>query len=276
MSYATMPTFEGNALGVRNLGTLKGGGVSLSGLGDTTGDLDAAVAAGIIAQNDADTLSLLGVTDDQVIALLNGQTDYSSLMYQLATKSATAALPQPQPVSLFTGLSQPTSPGSTANTAPARPAVPGQPLTPGVGQSPPGSTLLYSVTWIPGLGSLSQSNSSVIAQLTSLLPSNHMSVISGVPAGGGILGYGIQLKIFDSIGHQFLSDVTSVLNGLLYPLVGSNLTGSSTVLIAGPGQTSSLGPSGASNLTTWFEANWGWLAAALGAIVIVPVVIKKL
>jgi hypothetical protein len=291
MSYTTMPTFEGNSLGVRRLVTLGHAGQLLSGLGDTQGDLDAAVAVGIISQNDADTLSALGVTDAQAIALLNQQTDFSSLMYLLATKSATASLPQPQPVSLFTGLSVPPAPAVAPAPGTINYSIPANtgPAAPTPQQSFIGSLLIYQASWTAGAAGLvanvalaittARTNGiGAIAGLQSALPTTQGKVVSGNVLSNGPANFTISVTVQDNSGHALISDLKSVLDSVLSQVIGTmTVTSTLNMLSQGTGQTGpGAGPGSPQTLTQWFEANWGWLAAAVGAIVIVPQVIKKL
>lgn len=281
MSYATAPTFEGNYFGVRRLRTLSGAGHMLGGLGDTKGDLDAAVAVGIISQNDADTLQTLGVTDAQAIALLNGQTDFSSLMYLLATGSSAASLPQPQPVSLFTGLSAPPAPAVSGNqinptVAPTSPS--GTPNYQIPAQTPPavpaGSTLSFNASWSWGLSNTFVSALSAIASMTSGLSKYGISVTSGTPTSNGPINYGIQLVCRNSVPFGQWYDVQSTFNSLIQSIVGNNLTGTpQLVLTAIGGQVPAVQPPGApQTLTQWFESNWGYLAGGIAALAIAGIV----
>jgi hypothetical protein len=283
MSYATIPTFEGTSIGVRRLRTLSGAGHMLGGLGDTKGDLDAAVAAGIISQNDADTLQALGVTDAQAIALLNQQTDFSSLMYLLATGSSAASLPQPQPVSLFTGLSQPTSPGSsTSPSGGINPAVAPTPPTyqiPAQIQAvPAGSTLTFTASWSASFAHPLTSGDTAIASMTTGLARYGISILSSSPTSNGPINYAIQLVCRNNVAFQQWADVQSIFTSLIQSIVGNNLTATpQLVLTAIGGQLPpSATPPPPQTLTQWFEANWGYLAAVLAAVVILPPVIKKL
>jgi hypothetical protein len=248
MSYAIAPTFEGNRMGIRRLSALSGIGGVPQGLGDVR-----TVANNLVSMGwDASLINGLiqaGATEQQLYDLQDGITDPTTLLMQLK------AIRDP-------GMS-PISP----TTQPAAPlAAP---------QVPSGSTLTYSATWSFALNNVS--NSSAIASLQSALPAYGMSVLSGSAQGGGILGYGIQVTIKDNIGHALLSDAKSVLDSLLRGLVGTNVTGSNLTIMSVPNQPLPPGSfTPPTDLGAWFQANWGYLAAALGAIVILPPLIKKL
>lgn len=233
MSYNTLPTFEGTRIGMRRLVTLGNAGVMLRGVTDTAALL---VSTGW-DQSLINGLLGVGATDQQLTDLLNGATDVQTILTQAkATQSASNSAVAPQPQNA---------------------------------QSPQGSTVLYSATWVPGIGNLTVSDTNAISQLTALLPQRGLSVLSSKVAGGTLLSYGIQVTIRDSAGHALLSDVTNICNSLMQQIVGSNLTSGFTTLVGLPGQTVASGsPSGTPDLMTWFTTNWQWVALGVGVIVI--------
>jgi hypothetical protein len=84
MSYAIAPTFEGNFMGIRRMGTLKGAGHMLSGLGDALADQYAALlVAGGVDPSLVSMLQLNGASSDQLAAVYDGSIDATSLLNQL-------------------------------------------------------------------------------------------------------------------------------------------------------------------------------------------------
>ena len=282
MSYVVGPTFGGNYLGVRRLNTLSGLGAyyamnglrGMRGLGDAAQDalVQQLTAAGY-DPGDIQTLIVMGATDNDLANLLNGSTDVGALMDQLAVSSS----PAPVPAALAP---------VNVNAAPAAPSIPsGVPVaytsvaaaSAAAAQSPAGSTVVYSATWSPGYGNLTQSTANVISAMTSALVAQGLSVVSSTSGGAGLLTYKISLTLKDSVGHAQLTDITSVCNALMQQIIGANLTSGSTSLVALPGAAIPAGvPGSAANLTQWLEQNWGYLALALGLIVVVPVIARKL
>ena len=288
MSYVIGPTFGGNFMGVRRLRSVSGlgryaGMRGLGYLGDTQGDADAAVAVGLLDSGTASFLISAGATDQDFINLLNGTTDLSTLMVRYTTGNPVPVPPGLAPVSLPAALaSNPPAPivSTPVNPliAPAAPnvtatATGGNPTT---AQSPPGSTLLYTASW-PGSNALPQS---ILNSLTQQLPRYGYQVSSSSVTGAGLLGSSaISITLIDTVGHDTIANAESIPNSLLQALIGSNFTPSMVLLQSGAGLNPAipnLNLPGAANLTTWFEQNWGYLAVALAAIVVLPPLVKKL
>ena len=208
-----------------------------------------------------------GATDEQLTDLLNGTTDPTQILYQLKlAKTANAGggtnptLPPPQP----------TNPGSVGFQLPAP-------------QIPAGSTLLYQVNYTQSLltvANLTLPASSVVSQLASQLPQYGMQVLQSSVTDNGPQTFAIAFSI-RVIGGGFAqqNDAYSILHSLMQRIVGNTITSDPmSVVAAGPTLTAASGGPGlpAPNMGTWFQSNWGYIALALGALVIGPPLIKKL
>src|SRR5215469_15115823 len=139
-------------------------------LGDITGDLATAVATGALTQDQSDTLSILGVTDAQVVSIINGTDTFQSVMYQLATGQSTASAIPPAGTTAGPGLVPPKPPASGGvQIVPYTPTPTAAPATPAPSSTPPqvptGSTITYTVSWTPGIGNLTLSGSNVMAAM---------------------------------------------------------------------------------------------------------------
>jgi len=271
MSYATMPTFEGNRLGVRRLSTLSGL-YGFRGLGDAAQDalVQQLTSAGY-DPGDIQTLIVMGATDNDLANLLNGGTTVGGLMNQLANPNQ--QLPQPQPVSLVTGPAQPPLPTPSPTGTPNY-QIPAQTA----GAVPAGSTLTFTAAWSLALLHPLTSADTVIASMTTGLAPYGISVLSSSPTSNGPINYGIQLVCKNNVAFGQWSDVQSIFNSLIQSIVGNNLTATPQLVLTSVGGQlpATAAPGAPQTITTWFESNWGYLVAALAAIVILPPVIKKL
>lgn len=133
-------------------------------------------------------------------------------------------------------------------------------------QSPPGSQLLYQVSWSASLAHPLTGSSQAVAAFTQQLPGSGMSVVSSnvtsPPVLGGITGYSAKFLINDNVGHALLTDAQGVCDALMRSIVGGNLSGSSISLSSGL----------PFNLTSFLEQNWPLLAlGTVGAIILVKV-----
>ena len=278
MSYATMPTFEGNYFGVRRLSTLGNAGHMLGALGDITGDSAAAVAAGVIDQGTANFLIAAGATDQDFIDLLNGSTDVPTLM----VKYTTGAAPMP---SVPAALAPAPSTGINPTIAPPPPAgstIPGTiNYSVAPAQVPAGSTLNYTAAW----DNASALAAGVLPKLVGMLPSYALTVLSSSVTGQGLLGpSSIQLLVQSQQAHAQISDVASILNGLLQQLIGGGnfyvstpqLTLVSSGPVAGASAVPVLTPAAASaTATSWVETNWPLLLAGGLAAIVIGIVFEK-
>jgi hypothetical protein len=268
MSYVTAPTFEGTRIGMRRLGVLSGiGGVNTLGLvADTANVLiatgwDASLVNGLLQA---------GATDQQLTDLLNGATDPTQILYQL--KLAKSVGP---------GGIDPTVP-PTSSPSMVQTALTTQPNSPNpasVPQSPPGSTLLYTVTYSQNISTPAPSD--VMPRMLAELPTYRMSVAGSKLISNTYLGLGsatIQFTISDNVGHASLGDAQSVLDSLMRKYTYNSVTGSQISLLALPFTQAGTGgnvlpPSG---VTGWLQSNWVYLAVGLGVLVLGPPLIKKL
>ncbi|MGA7794288.1 MAG: hypothetical protein WCA19_14735 [Candidatus Acidiferrales bacterium] len=297
MSYATMPTFEGNYFGVRRLSTLGNAGHMLGALGDITGDSAAAVAAGVIDQGTANFLIAAGATDQDFINLLNGSTDVATLMTRYTTGNAAGSqLPGTPSAGIFSPVSPvaPGAPGTSAQTG--IPSTQAPPINPTIAPTPPpgassgtpaysipaqtpaqvpaGSTLTFTAAWTSGISNLFVSTSAAIASMTSGLAKYGISVMSSSPVSNGPINYGIQLVCTNSVAFAQFTQAQSIFNSLIQSIVGNNLSSTPQLVLTalggqpGPGVT----PTVPQTTAQWLEANAGYIGAGVAAIAIVAIV----
>jgi hypothetical protein len=197
--------------------------------------------------NTIDALSAAGATDADIQALMAGTTDVPTLMAKYAGLQTTEG----------TSVTATTS-HTTPSPTPTNPA-----------QSPPGSTLLYTVSYNPV--KVFSAASSVILQIAALLPSHGMAMATNAVQQSGLTSQAsFTMTILDSVGHQYLSDAQSVLDGLLNQFTNNGKLTSSVTLVSA-GTTASGAPGGAPNpnpnpndALAWLENNalyiGGWVA----------------
>lgn len=254
MSYATAPTFEGTRMGMRRLSALSGicGVNTLGAVADTANVLiasgwDASLINGLLQA---------GATDQQLTDLLNGATNPTAILTQLKAAQTSGGGINP--------ASQPIAPASA----------------PGAPQVPTGSILQYTVSFAATQGTNPQE---AIAFLQAQLPTYRMSVMSSNITNQGLLfsAPAFSVTVLDSVGHMFLSDAKAVLDSLMATYSRGGADPGQIAIITAGGSGGILSPTGipalpGQNLGAWFQSNWGWMALALGVLVIGPPLIKKL
>jgi hypothetical protein len=264
MSYAIAPTFEGTRIGMRRLSALSGicGVETLGAVADTANVLiatgwDASLINGLLQA---------GATDQQLTDLLNGATDPTQILYQLKLAKSAGVDPTVPPTS---------SPSMVQTALTTQPNSPNPASAP---QSPVGSTLLYTVTYNANISTPSPNDA--ISRMVAELPTYRMSVAGSKLVSNTYLGLGsatIQFTISDNVGHASLTDAQSVMDSLMRKYTYNSVTGSQISLLALPfSQQPGSGTNTQSSVTGWLQANWGYLALALGVMVIGPPLIKKL
>jgi hypothetical protein len=230
-------------------------------LGDFSASMENAALDQGISINDIELLNSLGATDQDLSNLINGNITLTALYAQYGVTIPGG------------GGVAPTTPASASVTPPPAPSGP-------PAQVPSGSTLVYTVTWSPGIGNLTVSTSDAISGLQQGLKAHGMSLINGQPKASGLTTYGLQATILDSIGHQYQSDAQSVLDGVMQQVVGNHLQGSNISSITPPGGAA--GPGGTPNpnpptdLTAWFENNAGYIGLGVVALVFGSAMINTL
>lgn len=232
-------------------------GSDVPGISD--GTYDAAIAAGWTDEEILE-LAAYGVTDSGIASMVASGQD---------------------PEAALAALAQATTPNASNPTNSYQPPAGTTAAPQGVStaQSPPGSTLVYNVTWTAGLSNLLQSPNSVISRLQSQLPTYGLSIAASQQTSDGPINYGIQLTLHDTIGHALITDVQSVLHSLMISAVGNNLSGESISLTVKGGSATSTavpGATSAAGITSWLEAN-GTTLALVGILGIVGyAVVQKL
>jgi hypothetical protein len=260
----------------------------LSGL-DTSG-YDAGEAAGI-PDSVLSYLDDIGATDQDVQYMADGEqtltetlanygSSPSSMPAQAQLDAANAGLIPAITSSAAQAAATSPSPSSSQTAA-----LQAQAISAASGaQSPPGSTLSITASF-PGLASLgtnlTASAAGAIAYLQQNLPAQHLSVQSSSSSTGVISNSSIQLTILDSIGHQYLSDITSIIQSLLQTYLGTPATVSISLLSSptpssGGGGTVTAPSAAATTFATWAENNALWIGLGLVALVAVPPLLKKL
>jgi hypothetical protein len=160
-------------------------------------------------------------------------------------------------------------------------------------QSPPGSTLLYSVTYKQNVSTPSPNEA--IASLQGGLSTYGMSVVASNLMANTYLGFGsatIQFTIRDTVGHALLSDAQSVLDSLMRQYTHKRVTGSQLSLTSAgsspapaavppspsvspswlPSWLTPGGGSGSQPSPGWLAQNWPLLALVGGGLLVLKVV----
>jgi hypothetical protein len=215
---------------------------------------NAAVDAGI-STSDIDLLNSLGATDQDLTNLINGNVTLSQLYAQY-------------------GVTIPPASTATANTPSATPtpvATPGYAATPAapVGQLPTGSQFSYTGGWSPIHGSVSD----VQAALSSKLTASGMQLLSFNSTGSSLLGVGTAgftaTIAVTGVGFALLTDAQSIVVTIVQSVIGSgNLTTNQIALISTPSTPAGTVAAAATDPLTWFENNAIYIAAAVGALVL--------
>ena len=209
-----------------------------------------AVNAGYAAA-DIGALSAAGATDQDIIDLLEGNTNLSQLFanysvggsstspsIDIQTSLSAIAASAGVPVSTLQALiNNGADSADLANlidgtvsaaqlatnynvTLPSSGASTTSTASTSTAQSPPGSKLFFNVTYNAAMTMTLAS--SAISQLASQLPAYGMSVQSSTTASSGwFSGASFQLTILDSIGHNLITDAQSVIQSLLNTYLGS-------------------------------------------------------
>jgi hypothetical protein len=175
-------------------------------------------------------LSAAGATDSDIAALMVGDTDVPTLMARYAGLKTTET-------------TSVTSSGSGSSTPAPAPQIPS------------GSTLLYTVDWTAGIGNLSVSTESAIAQLKTAIASHGLNLINGQATSTGPIHYEIEVTIQDTIGHNLVTDAKSILDSLMAQIVGANVTGSNLSIVQSPGQAGAQPGTPTSSIVAFLESN---------------------
>jgi len=262
------------------------------GAGPTPGDYDnnqqvlgALVAMGAISQDDANNIWAGNASLDDMAVNMTMINQALAMTGQpgVPTVAATPGLTPPGAAAAGGATIVPYA-AAPSTPLPGTPApAPATPAAAAAAQSPPNSTLTYTVQWSASLLAPLTGASQAISGMQSKLPAYGMSVLSSttnsLPVIGGITGLSITLTIRDNVGHALLSDIQGVLNSLMVSIVGNNLSGSNLTLAssgaAGAGMPGGT-PQPPANLTQWMEQNAGLLAALVIAVVVLPPLIKKI
>jgi hypothetical protein len=218
----------------------------------------------LVAQNagydpgDIASLSAAGATDQEIIDLLEGNTNIQDLWSQYGLNGAPATASSPsistslQAIANYTGVSISnlqalinagaddddlanlvdgnTSAQTLASSygvslvaagSTTTPAT-ATPATASTAQSPSGSTLYFQVTY-NSLAAFTTA-ASVIAGLSPLLPAYGMSIQASTIVNSGLINTtgNFQIQVLDSVGHNLISDAQSVIQSLLTTNLGSN------------------------------------------------------
>ena len=230
-------------------------------LGDFSASMEnAAVDAGI-SPSDIDLLNSVGATDQDLSNLINGNVTLSQLYAQY-------------------GVSIPGSSTATANATPSSTGAPvyGPPVPPALqssapssisaGQSPPGSTLLYTASYNPAKAF--STASTAISQIAALLPAHGMAMATNAVQQSGMISQAsFTMTILDSVGHQYLSDAQSVIDALLNQFTGNGKLSSSLTLVSAGTAASGQPQTPAANAVTWLENNAVYIGLAVASFYVI-------
>ena len=148
-----------------------------------------------------------------------------------------------------------------------------------VAGAPSGSVLLYQGTWQV---TLTLNVNTIISRVSQMLQSYGLQVATQSSTGGaftvGNFNIALTLKVTGS-GFAQPSDAGSIVDHAYYTVVGRMPVSSSTFLQSMSGVPSNVPGSTTAapgTLTAWLEQNALWLGLGLGAIVVLPNLVKKL
>jgi len=219
-----------------------------SALGSFSANMEAnALQAGVCQQSDLDLLNSVGATDQDLANLMAGIVTLQQLYAQYGITFEPAATP------------------ATGATTPSASAAP-------VGQSPPGSTILYTASFNAAEGFVTAS--AVISDIASQLAAHQMSMLSNSVQNSGLVSLGnFTMTILDSVGHQYTSDIQSILDSLLNQYTNNGKV-SSSVTVVSPGTSASGLPGSTPNpnpgsVGTWLENNAIYIGGAVLALVLI-------
>jgi hypothetical protein len=230
-----------------------------SHLGDFSPSMENAAVDANISPSDIDLLNNLGATDQDLENLMNGNVTLAQL-YANYGATIPPATPTPSPTP--------------------------QPPAASVGEIPPGSVLSWTVSYsvaIVGVNGGPPASSFIASFQAGLSQFNYSFIGANVLQSPvtGVLGGTVQIafQILDNIGNAHLTDAKGNLEQLANSLTGHSVTASSIpqVISSPSGGGTPINPAGlqpASGLQ-WFENNAGMIALAVGAIVVLPSLIKK-
>ena len=144
-------------------------------------------------------------------------------------------------------------------------------------ESPAGSILVYTASLTSGL--LLRQDLSQLAEQLDVNANLHV-IDSSVSAQGWLGRPAFTLKVRDGIGHALISDITHVIDHNATEILG-DVTGSDTVIVQKPGgggrTDDGPGPDGTPiDPLQWLMHNAGLIALGIGALVLLPPLIKKL
>ncbi len=264
--------------GLRGMGAL-GGDISQADLEDA--GVDPGIATGLLAAGatDAQLGAVIANPDSQdaAIALLGQMNANLDAIMGVGTSGPSGVLPPSSPAAL--------SPGPTA--APALTQQAAAETAASASYLPAGAQLGYTLEG----GSLSISEAiitwtwtSVVAQLNAYLQQRSGIIITGSNASGNPLssatGFSATVQLLQPYTNALM--VKQVID---QALAGIGVTGTSNISVINAGAVAAGAPPPAGapggaatpqTLTDWFTSNWYWVAAAVGLIVVIPPIVKKL
>ena len=245
----------------------EGGWHLLRGLG-TLGAISSDNAAQLVADGcdagDVQLASSLGATDadaEYILSLNDSDAEESALLKLISTLNDAAA--------------------GAAIAASEAAGTPSGTTTAAVGQSPAGSTLLYTATFNASgtladpLEGLLSTPSQVVAAMAQYLQGTGLSISS--TQSSSYTGNSFTVTVTDSIGHALLSDAQSVLDHALTSINGVKKV-SSSIQIGSlgsgvPGAVPAALP--ATNITSWLESNAAFIGLGLAGIFVLPALITS-
>jgi hypothetical protein len=113
--------------------------------------------------------------------------------------------------------------------------------------------------------------SSVISSIAAQLAAHGMAMVSNAVQQSGLTSQAtFTMTVLDSVGHQYLSDAQSILDGLLNQFTSNGKISSSVTLVSA-GTTASGVPAAApaSDPLTWLENNALYIGGAIAALVLI-------
>jgi hypothetical protein len=216
-----------------------------STMGDFSSSEESAALTYGISQSDLDLLSSLGATDQDLQNLINGNVTLAQLYAQYGVTS-------------MPGVAIPT-PSTPSPSATAQPQ----------GQLPTGSVVNYVGGWSPIHGAVSD----VQAALSTKLTGYGMQLTAFNSTGSSLLGVGTAgftaTIAITGVGFALLTDAQSIIVTIVQSVIGTgNLTTNQINLVSTPSTPAGNPQPNPNDPLTWFENNAIYIAAAVGALVL--------
>jgi hypothetical protein len=154
---------------------------------------------------------------------------------------------------------------------------------------PDQSIVAYSGQWMTDFSSSPQD---VLNQVSSALGSDGLNVIrssistslastaeAALTGSGTLFGISLSIRVNNGMGFAQATDVASIVNHEVYQATGHMPASSTAAIQALPGTpeaTDAMKPKLPGDFTTWIENNATWLLLGVGAILVLPQLVKKL